>query len=75
MDINNFENFTKEEYLENLKRLGIEKYSSLVGKEVFYSIPIYGKHKVLNWDENKGEYLLEYGGYKFLSNPFRIFIC
>ena len=64
--------FTKEEHKENLKRLGVGNYESLVGEEVYYSLPIYGVHKVLDWDNERGEFLLELDGQKFWSNPFRI---
>jgi hypothetical protein len=64
--------FTKEEHKDNLLRLGIESYESLVGGEVYYSLPIYGIHKVLKWDDERGEFLLELDGQKFWSNPFRI---
>jgi hypothetical protein len=64
--------FTKEEHKENLKRLGVDNYESLVGGEVYYSLPIYGIHKVLGWDNERGEFLLELDGQKFWSNPFRI---
>jgi len=64
--------FSKEEHKENLKRLNIENYESLIGKEVYYSLPIYGVHKVLSWDADNEEFLLDLDGQKFWSNPFRI---
>lgn len=64
--------FTSDEYVECLKRLNITHFNELVGKEVYYSKPIYGIHKVVNWDSIKGEYTLELDGYKFKSNPFRL---
>lgn len=72
LDIVNFENFSQEEYIENLFRLNINNYSDLVGKEVYYVKPIYGKHKILQWNPNKGEYLLCLDDDKFWSNPFKI---
>lgn len=74
MDVNNFENFSKEEYEENLKRLGIEKHSDLVGKPVYYSIIRYGKHVVVEWDADRAHYLLDLDGDRFWSNPFRILL-
>lgn len=74
MDINNFENFTLEEYRENLHRLNIDNHSYLVGKKVYYLKPIYGEHTILEWNENTGEYLLDLDGQKFWSNPFRIYL-
>ena len=75
MDVNNFQNFTEAEYRANLLRLSIVKHSDLVGKEVYYSKPAYGVHKVEKWDTDTGEYLLNLDGQKFWSNPFRIHHC
>jgi hypothetical protein len=75
MDITNFNNFTKEEYTENLLRLSVINYSDLVGKKVYYNKPSYGEHKVEKWNKDTGEYLLSCDGYKFYSNPFRIHRC
>lgn len=75
VDVKNFETFTEEEYRENLIRLKADSYESLVGSLVFYSKPQYGKHKILKWDIDKGEFLLDLDGDKFWSNPFRIHLC
>jgi len=75
MDIKNFENFTETEYRANLLRLSIVSHCDLIDKEVYYSKPTYGKHKVLLWDEDRGEYLLAIDGHKFWTNPFRIHRC
>ena len=76
MDIEttNFENFTPDEYRDNLSRLGVDSHSSLVGKEVYYVKKEYGVHKIVKWDSNRGEFLLNLDGQKFWSNPFRIHI-
>lgn len=60
------------EYKENLKRLGITDYNQLVGETVHYVKPSYGKHKVIKWDEEIEQYLLDLQGSRFYSNPFRI---
>jgi len=73
IDINNFENFSEEEHYNNLLRLGITTYNSLVGMEVYYSHRSYGLHKVLNYNPDKVEFLLELNNEKFWSNPFLIF--
>lgn len=44
LDVNNFENYTADEYRNNLLRLGALSHSSLVGKTVYYSQKAYGKH-------------------------------
>ena len=76
LDVNNFRDFTPTEYRENLLRLGIVSYSSLVGKTVYYIEPFYGKHKVVFWDSDKAEFLLEeLNGDRFWCNPFRILNC
>ncbi len=75
MDITNFNNFTKAEYVENLLRLSIVSYCDLINEEVYYSRPVYGKHKVLLWDENCGEYLISIDGHEFWTNPFRLHRC
>lgn len=67
-------NFTIEEHTENLKRLGINKYSELVGKDVYYSQRAYGKHRITDYDDISGEYELCIGSNKFKSNPFRILL-
>lgn len=72
IDVNNFENYTLDDYRNNLLRLNIKTHTSLVGENVYYSQKIYGEHKVIKWDENRGEYLLELDGQRFWSNPFRI---
>jgi hypothetical protein len=75
LDVNNFENFTKAEYSANLLRLAAVSHSSFVGKTVYYVKPQYGQHKVIKWDENKSEFLLDLDGQKFWSNPFSIQNC
>jgi len=67
-----FENFTADEYRDNLLRLGAVSHSSFVGKTVYYSQKAYGEHKVVKWDEDRAEFLLDLDGQKFWSNPFRI---
>ncbi len=42
---------------------------------VNYVQPKYGIHKVVEWDEDKAEFLLDLDGQKFWSNPFRIQNC
>lgn len=74
LDVTNFNDFTKEEYTENLNRLGITNYSELVGKHVYYSKKSYGVHKVIAWYPSTGRYLLELDGYRFDSNPFIIIL-
>lgn len=74
LDVNNFKNFTIDEYRDNLLRLGAPSHNSLVGKTVYYSQKSYGEHKVIKWDEDRGEFLLDLNGQKFWSNPFRIHI-
>ena len=68
----NFENFTADEYRDNLLRLGAVNHSSFVGKIVYYVKPECGIHKVVEWDEDKAEFLLDLDGQKFWSNPFMI---
>jgi hypothetical protein len=74
LDVNNFENYTIEEYINNLSRLNIINHISLVGEVVYYSRKIYGEHKVIKWDPNKAEFLLDLEGQQFWSNPFKIII-
>jgi hypothetical protein len=76
MDIEttNFENFTADEYRNNLLRLGAVSHSSLIGMQVFYSDKIYGLHRIERWDVDKAEFLLNSNGHRFWSNPFRILI-
>lgn len=75
LDVNNFENYTADEYRNNLLRLGAVSHSSLVGKTVYYSKKAYGEHKVVKWDEDRAEFLLDLDSQKFWSNPFRIQNC
>jgi len=74
IETTNFENFTADEYRDNLLRLGAVSHSSLVGLQVFYSNKIYGLHRIEKWDADKAEFLLNSDGHRFWSNPFRIFI-
>ena len=76
MDIetSNFDNFSPDEYIDNLIRLGALNHTSLVGENVYYSKKIYGVHKIIKWDVDKAEYLLDLDGQKFWTNPFRIYI-
>lgn len=74
LDVSNFETFTKEEYITNLERLGLCCHEHIVGKEVYYSNKTYGLHKVIRWDKDRGEYLLQIHKQRFWSNPFRIHI-
>lgn len=50
IETTNFENYSSDEYYDNLIRLGIINHSSLVGKSVYYSRKIYGEHQVIKWD-------------------------
>jgi hypothetical protein len=77
MDIEttNFENYTAEEYRDNLLRLGAVSHSSLVGKTVYYVKKGYGEHTVVEWNKDRAEFLLDLDGQKFWSNPFRIQNC
>jgi len=75
IETTNFENFTADEYRDNLLRLGAVSHSSLVGKTVYYVKPQCGEHTVVKWDEDKAEFLLDLDGQKFWSNPFRIQNC
>jgi|SaaInlV_125m_DNA_1040241.scaffolds.fasta_scaffold92429_3 hypothetical protein len=68
----NIMNFTINEHKENLKRLDIDNYTSLIGENVYYINEYYGCHKVIDWCDDKSEYLLEYKNDRFWSNPFRI---
>lgn len=75
LDVNNFDNFTEQEHIDNLLILGIESYNELVGKKVYYVKPGYGVHKVVSWDPEKGEYLLDLFGSRFWTDPFKIKNC
>ena len=77
MDIEttNFENFTADEYRDNLLRLGAVSHSSFVGKTVYYVKKGYGEHTVVEWNRDTAEFLLDLEGQKFWSNPFRIQNC
>lgn len=66
--------FTALEHIENLNRLHIDSYFDLIGTEVYYVKPVYGKHKIISYDETKEEYLLDLEGQRFKSNPFRIIL-
>jgi hypothetical protein len=72
MDTKNFETFSREEYQNLLDEFDIKNFSDLIGRNVYYSRREYGEHRILKWDQNKGEYLLEIDSQKFWSNPFRI---
>lgn len=74
LDVSNFETFTKEEYITNLERLGLCCHEHIVGEEVYYSNKTYGLHKVIRWDKDRGEYILQIHKQRFWSNPFRIHI-
>ena len=75
IETTNFENFTADEYRDNLLRLGAVSHSSFVGKEVYYMKKGYGLHTVVKWDADRAEFLLDLDGQKFWSNPFRIQNC
>lgn len=75
LDVNQFENSTRDEYLSNLKRLKCDSHESIVGSWVYYSKKVYGKHKIIKWDPNRAEFLLDLEGQKFWSNPFIITLC
>jgi bisphosphoglycerate-dependent phosphoglycerate mutase len=75
IDVENFDNFSLDEYQENLTRLQIPNYGTLIGRNVYHIRPSYGVHKVIHWDPIKAEYLLDMEGDQFWSNPFRIHIC
>lgn len=72
IDVTNFKDFSKEDYIEQLKRLGIEKFEDLVGRTVYNIKPVYGEHQVLKWFPDRGEYLLFTAGHRVLSSPFQI---
>jgi len=53
LDVNNFENYTADEYRDNLLRLGAVSHSSLVGKTVYYSQKAYGEeYEIDGWWES-----------------------
>ena len=56
IETTNFENYTADEYRDNLLRLGAVSHSSLISKTVYYVKPQYGEHKVVKWDEDKEEW-------------------
>ena len=72
MDVKNFDEFTAQEHRDNLKRLGVSSYGSLVGQTVHYCHPAYGDHVVVKWNPDTVEFLLSLDGQKFWTNPFRI---
>ena len=74
IDVNNFNDFSYEEHIENLQRLNITKYSDLIGEEVYVVKKTYGLHKILKWDADKVEFLLEEieDKFKVKYNPFNI---
>jgi hypothetical protein len=72
IDVTNFRDFSKEEYEQQLEKLGIEKFEDLVGRTVYNIKPVYGEHKVLKWFPERAEYLLFTGGNRVLTNPFNI---
>jgi hypothetical protein len=74
MDVKNFTDFNKDEYSENLLRLGIKNHKDLVGNKVYYSLKVYGEHVVIEWNQDRAEFLLELDGQRFWSNPFKIFL-
>lgn len=74
IDVDNFKDFTEDEYRDNLLRLGAVSHSSLVGTKVYYSKKIYGLHIIIKWNPQTAEFLLDLDGDRFWSNPFRIFI-
>jgi len=73
LDVDDFYDFTEDEHITNLKRLGESNYSSMVGQLVYYSKKSYGDHKIIDWCPIKREFLLSLDNDKFWSNPFRIF--
>ena len=75
IETTNFENFTADEYRDNLLRLGAVSHSSFVGKTVYYVKKGYGEHTVVEWNKERAEFLLDLEGQKFWSNPFRIQNC
>jgi hypothetical protein len=75
LDVNNFDNYTADEYRDNLLRLGAVSHGSFVGKKVYYSKKEYGEHKVIKWDADRAEFLLDFEGQRFWSNPFMIQNC
>ena len=74
MDVKNFTDFNKGEYSENLLRLGIKNHKDLVGNKVYYSLKVYGEHVVIEWNQDRAEFLLELDGQRFWSNAFKIFL-
>ena len=47
IETTNFENFTADEYRDNLLRLGATSHSSFIGKGVYYVKKGYGLHTVV----------------------------
>lgn len=74
LDVNNFNNFTEDEFRDNLIRLGAARHSDLIGTKVYYSKKIYGLHTIVKWNPDKAEFLLDLDGDRFWSNPFRVFV-
>jgi len=45
VDVTGFKDFSKEEYQQQLKHLGIEKFEDLIGRTVYNIRPAYGDIK------------------------------
>ncbi len=73
-NLEQYKDFPKEEYLQQLKRLNINRFEELIGRTVYNVKPSYGEHKVLKWIPETMEYLLFTDGYKVLASPFVISI-
>lgn len=70
IDVNNFAVATRDEYILNLNRLRIKNHAELVGKDVYYSHPKRGIHRVVDWDAESGQYMISIDGRCFQSSPF-----
>lgn len=66
--------YSNRDHIENLIRLGVDDYFKLVNKNVYYVKPSYGIHKVIEYDEDKEEFILDLDGTKFKCDPFRIIL-
>ena len=70
--VNNFDNFTFDEYQTILRKLKINKFSELLGTKVYYNRNSNGVYTVRKWDQNKSEYTLTKEGETIITNPFKI---
>jgi len=66
--------FSDLEIEKKLLELKIDKFEKLIDSKVYYAKKTYGVHKVISWDEEKFEYLLELEGQKFNASPFTVYL-